>query len=86
MGTGWVDGTTTVRQIDSSDGKWSVEVVQRPDGLFGYQVFRWWTPDPDLADVVEPSWAMDRRSGVFETADAAEAEARATVPLEDARP
>ncbi|MBB3692456.1 hypothetical protein [Sphingomonas sp. BK580] len=67
---------TIVKTIASKDGKHLLDIGVSSLGLYRYTTFKemYW-PAPDLHD--SPEWTPDEFSGLFETADEAEADARA---------
>ncbi len=66
----------TVKTITSRDGKHSIDIERSEAGLYRYVTFsdRYRT-DEDFQN--PPFWTIEGFSGLYDTADAAEADARA---------
>ena len=67
-------GLVSVQEFVSKDGLSRLAIYKRPDGLFGYAGERLTTEDG------ETFWEPCDLSGVHETAEAAERNARAEIP------
>jgi hypothetical protein len=66
----------TVKTITSRDGKHRIDIQRSEDGLFRYATFNdQFRTDQDFQN--PPYWTIDTFSGLYETAEAAEADARA---------
>lgn len=66
----------TVKKIESLDGNWELEIYRSENGLYSYTTFRKhrneYAPYPESG-----YWTPHEQGGLFETADAAESDARA---------
>ena len=64
----------TIKKIISKDGKRRLEIEVSPDGLYRYVTFDdRFRNDPDFQ--APPEWTIDAFSGLYETVEAAEADA-----------
>ena len=69
-----MSGETSVERVESRDGTRLVAITGRGDGLFGFEELRLITQDGYT------SWTPTHRSGLYDTPDAAERDARAILP------
>ena len=70
-----------VKRIDRSDSKRYVSIVVRADGFYEYE--EWGEDFEDLRDMggsIERIWIPFSFSGIYESADEAERDARLSVP------
>jgi len=63
-----------IRRIESRDGRQYVEIMARDDGLFRF------VESTEMSDEGYVFWTPTHWSGIFDDADHAEREARATLP------
>jgi len=67
-----------VKTITSPDGKHRIDIEQGPGGLYRYVTFDdRYRDDEDFQN--PPHWAIEGFSGLYDTAEAAEADARANL-------
>lgn len=68
-----------IKTITSADGKNRIDIERSETGLYRYVTFDdRYRHDPDFQ--VPPFWTLDAFSGLYESAEAAEADARGDLP------
>ena len=71
----------TIRSFSSPDGKRRLDICRRDDGRFSFTEEREWILDMSATGLPDETyWSVLRQGGLFDSAEAAEREARARTP------
>jgi hypothetical protein len=69
-----------IKRVESPDGARALEIFHGNHGLFRFDEMKWCAPDIDDPYEEEGYWAPTMCSGLYDSADTAERDARAELP------
>lgn len=71
-----------VKRIEGEDKRHTLEIARNPSGQFRFTEFKWVVSRDDVDRQVHGDgyWAYSHFSGLYESAEAAEADARQSLP------